>query len=219
MIGGNGENQKYGHNIGRCMDMRKVSAALSILLAAASFAAGVWGRDGAMIAMSSFAVLFSVLSAKYCSGTVYRCSLIMSATVLICTVIMVTAASYSTLVGGGAMSDNQWTAVCAAVQGAAAMPLIIMFYFTSAAVFGASYNWVLVSGLGWLVGMGIQVPKNVLVFAVQLADLEHGVVTNNSIVIIMLIDLAVFLAFSLVLYSVFRKNRYLITAKGLEVMH
>jgi hypothetical protein len=131
---------------------------------------------------------------------------------------MVTAASFGSLVDGGVMSRNDWVYVSAIIQGVATMPLVIMFYFTAAAVFKASYNWVLVSGLSWLVGVGLQVPKNVLIFTVQLKDLEQGIITNNGIVITVLVNLIMFIAFSVVLYFIFRKHLYIITEKGMGAM-
>ncbi|MDR2865996.1 MAG: hypothetical protein LBV13_01110 [Methanomassiliicoccaceae archaeon] len=199
------------------MDTWKTMGALSIFLAAASVAFGVWGRDGAMIGLSCFAVFFSILSFLRCSGTVHRYSVIMSATVLICTVLSISVASYSSLVDSGTMSMLQWAYISGAVQGAAVIPLIVMFFFTVAALFKASYNWVMMPGLGWLVGMGIQVPKNLSVFVFQLADIQSGIITNNGIVIIMLVGLMMFILFCVILRSVFKKNRYLITASGLAV--
>jgi hypothetical protein len=199
------------------MDKERALAALWIIVAAVSAAVGVWGRDGAMIALSSLAVLFSILSYVYCSSSVYRYSAIMSVTVLICTVIMVTVASYGTLVEDGTMSAHRWMLVCGLIHGTAIIPLIVVFFFTTAAAFNASYNWVIVPGLGWLVGMGMQIPKYILIYAVQYSELEQEIISNTVVVVVMLVNLIMFIAFSLILRSVFKKNRYLITANGLEV--
>jgi hypothetical protein len=155
--------------------------------------------------------------------------MIASATVLVCTIIMVTVASFESLVNGGVMSEYSWTFVSAIIRGIAAMPLIIAFFFATAAVFKASYNWVVVPGLGWLVGMGMQVPQLVMLFIVQVpgflmlffagqpATEEQEIIANATIVMGMLVNLVMFAVFSIVLRSVFKKNRYLINANGLEV--
>jgi hypothetical protein len=92
-----------------------------------------------------------------------------------------------------------------------------MFFFTAAALFNASYNWALLFGLSWMVGTGFQLPMCLSVFVVQISDLQHGIVTNNGLVVGMIIGLFISVVFSLVIRSVFEKNRYLITANGLTV--
>jgi len=131
---------------------------------------------------------------------------------------MVFFASYGTLVDGDVMSNYQWMFVSGVIQGAATIPVMIMFYFTTAAIFNASYNRILVPGLIWLVGMGMQVPKCIFIFVIQFTDLQQGIISNNTLVVTMLVNLVIFLVFSMIAYPVFKKNRYLITAKGLEVM-
>ncbi|MCL1810902.1 MAG: hypothetical protein FWG41_01585 [Methanomassiliicoccaceae archaeon] len=200
------------------MDGKRALAIFCIIIAAVSVAAGVWGRDGATIALSSLAVFFSILCFIYCSNTVYRYSAIMSITVLICTVLMVSVASYDSLVDGGVMSGHQWMCVCGIIHGAAIIPLIVMFFFSVAAIFNASFNWVVVPGLGWLVGMSMQLPKSALMLITQYSELEQEIISNTTLVVVMLVNLIMFIAFSLILRSVFKKNRYLITANGLEVM-
>lgn len=197
------------------MDSSKARAAAGIVFATLSVILGLWGHDGAMLALSCFAAAFSALSLLRCSDTVHRYSLIMSATVLACTVLMVTVASYDTLVSGNIMSDYWWIYISAAIQGAAAIPLIIMFFFTTAAVFKASYNWVLMPGIAWLVGMGMQVPKYLMVYVIQFRDLESGVISNTTLTLTMMLDLFIFAAFSLILRHTFKKNVYLVNENGL----
>ena len=200
------------------MGKERTLAALCVVIAAVSVAFGAWGRDGAMLALSSLAVLFSILTLVYCSSAVYRYSAIMAATVLICTILSISVASYGTLVDGGVASEYQWACVCGIIQGAAAIPLIIMFFFTVAAIFGAAFNRILVPWLGSLVGVGMQVPKCIFIFTVQFTDLEQGLLGNNALVIIMLVNLVMYIAFGLSIRPIFNKNRYLITKNGLEAM-
>jgi hypothetical protein len=199
------------------MDTRRSWFALSIFISTVSVAFGIWGRDGAMTALSMLAALFSVLSFVYCSPAARLYILIASATVLACTILMVTAASHDTLVNGGYVSDLGWIYIYAVIRGIAVIPLMIVFFFTTAAVFKASYNWAVVSGLGWLTGMGMQVPQFAMVLILQSSELESEIIVNATIVIGMLVNLVMFAAFSLILRSVFKKNRYLITPNGLEV--
>lgn len=198
------------------MDRERMLAALCVIISVISVAIAAWGRDGAMVALSSIAVLFSALSFVYCTETVYRYSAIMSVTVLACTIVLVSVNSYRGFVNGG-VTPEYWWLFCGIIQGIAMIPLIMMFYFTVAAMFNASYNWVIAPGLGWLIGMGMQVPKCILIFLVQYNDLVRGAISNNSLVLIMLVDLIIFIIFCVILRSVFKKNRYLITAKGLVV--
>jgi len=141
----------------------------------------------------------------------------MSLTVLVCTVILVSVNSYKNLVDGG-VTPGDWWLFCGIVQGIAVIPLIMMFYFTIAAMFSASYNWAIAPGLGWLIGMGMQVPKCILIFLIQFKDLERGAISNSTLILVMLVSMMVFVIFCLILRYVFKKNRYLITANGLVVM-
>jgi len=115
------------------------------------------------------------------------------------------------------VSDLEWIYVYAIIRGVAVIPIIIMFFFAVAAVFKASYNWATISGLGWLVGMGMQLPQFAMVLILQSAELESETIVNATIVIGMLVNMVMFAALSLILRFVFKKNRYLITANGLEV--
>ena len=199
------------------MDAKKSWAALSIIAAVVSLVVGAWGRDGAMIALSCFAVAFSIIALMRCSEKVFIYSLIMSATVLVSTILMVTIASYSSLVDGGVMTNYWWIYVSAAIHGTAMVPTIVMFFFTAAALFNASYNWVLMPGLFWMVGTGMQVPMYVAVYIVQYAELEAGIISNTTLVMTMFLNLILFFAVSMILRHIFKKNRYLVTAEGLKV--
>lgn len=199
------------------MDRSKTLGVISIFAAVLALIVGIWGMDGAMIALSCFAIFFSVMSTMRCSEKVQQYSVIMSVTMLICTILAVTVVSYGSLVKSEILSENQWSLVCGIVQGVAVIPMIPMFFFVAAAFFKASFNWVMMPGLGWLVGMGFQLPKNLSVRIFQLSDIMDGIMTNNGIVIIMFVGLIMFIAFSLILRSIFKKNQYLITADGLVV--
>jgi hypothetical protein len=188
---------------------------VSILLCALSVIFGIWEQDGFMIGLSVTAVLLAVLSFIYCSGSVQRYSVIMSLTVLICTALMVTAASYDSLVGGGAISELGWIFVVGIIHGVAVIPMILMFFFTVAAAFKASYNWVTVPGLGWLVGMGMILFPYVLILVFQRAELEV-MINNSTLVITAFVGMLMFIAFLMIIRSVFRKCRYLITDEGLK---
>jgi len=170
-----------------------------------------------MIALSGFAVVFSVITLMRCSEKVFLYSLIMSLTVLVSTILMVTVASYSTLVDGGVVTNYWWIYVSAAIHGAAMIPTIVMFFFTTAALFNASYNWVLMPGLFWMVGTGMQVPMYVMVYIVQFAELEAEIISNTTVVMTMFLNLIMFFVVSMILRHIFKKNRYLVTSEGLKV--
>jgi signal transduction histidine kinase len=92
-----------------------------------------------------------------------------------------------------------------------------MFFFTHAAMFGSSHNWVTVSGIGWLIGTGMQVPKNVMVYIMHYSELEQEIISNTTIVVVIMVNLIALIVFFFILGRVFKKNRYIITEKGLVV--
>ena len=94
--------------------------------------------------------------------------------------------------------------------------LMMLFFFMVAAKFKMSLNWVMISGLGWLVGMGLSVSKYVAVLILQNAEVEADMVMNSTIVIGMLVNLLMFIIFFFAMGRVFKNNRYLITSDGLE---
>ncbi|MCL2607992.1 MAG: hypothetical protein FWD92_05515 [Methanomassiliicoccaceae archaeon] len=198
--------------------MDRIWALMAVIISFFSLALGIWKQDGSMMALSATAILFSVASYIYCSNGVYVYALVMSVTVLICTALMVTVTSYDSLVATDTVSEHVWICLSAVIRGAAVIPMIIMFFFVVAAIFKASYNRVTAPILCWAVGMGILLPMYVTILFVQRADLNDGIIVNATLVIGMFIKLLMFIALSLILRSVLKKNNCLITDKGFEVM-
>jgi len=193
-----------------------------IVISLVSLALGVWKQDGMMMTMSAAAVFFSVLSFMYCSDRVHIYAFIMSVSVLICTALTVTVASHDSLVVSGTASTYTWIYITSIMRGIAVIPMIMMFFFVTAAVFKASYNWATASVMSWAIGMGLLLPMYVTVLFVQRADLydgmNDGIIANATLVIGMLVNLLIFITFSMILRSVMKKNKYLITENGLEEM-
>lgn len=190
-------------------------AIISVIIALFSVLVGIWNMESITLVASVMALLFSTVSMIYCSKSVDRFSLIMSVVVLTATVLMATLTSYDVLVRDGPLSRHAWIYVSAAVHVAAVIPLIPMFYFTVAAVLKASYNWVIISGFSWLLGMGMLAPGYAFIKILQRADVDNEIITNANLVIGMMVNLVVLLAFALVLLYVC-KRKYLITPNGLE---
>ncbi|MDR1954832.1 MAG: hypothetical protein LBP82_02635 [Candidatus Methanoplasma sp.] len=189
---------------------------VSILLAAISSAAGIWGDDGIMTGISLLALCLTIPAAKYCTGSASRYSLIAATVVLVCTILMVTAASLESLVDGGTVTRHGWIYVAGLIHGAAVIPLIILFYFTTAAAFNASYNWVFAPGFCIFMGLGMMIPAFTIVYWTQRAKMEADIIKSDDVIIGMAVELVMFVVFALFLLYIFRKHRYLITKNGLE---
>jgi len=198
------------------MNSGKVLFTLSAVLCASAVATGIWGRDGFTMALSSMALILVIAAFLHSSGSVQRYTIVMSVSTAISAALMVTVASHDSLVVSGAVSELMWILLSAVIRGAPVIPMIMVFFFSTAAAFKASYNWAVVSSLGWAVGMGMLLPPYALILFVQRAELDSGIIANATIVIAAFVNLIMFIALSLVLRSVFRKNGYLITEKGLE---
>lgn len=192
--------------------------AVSAFVAAASLIIGVWGGDGMMIGLSILAVCMLIVCILFRNSTMYRYSLVASAVLLISTILMVSAFSYGTLVEDNGMSKNGWLLLSGFIQGMAIIPLIMLFYFTIAAVYDIRFNWAIVSGFSWLIGVGMMVPGYVFVYVFEQAGIDAGTVTNSDIVIKMIISLIMVAVFAIFLCMYFKKNRYMLTADGIEVM-
>ena len=199
------------------MENGRAQVLLGISLATVSVVIGLIDKEGLTATFSIIALCLSIGCLRYCSESTYRFSLISSSVVLLCTVLMATLTSYESLVESGVMSRYTWIYVSAIVHTAAVVPLVVMVLFVTAGISGASYNWVVVAGFGWLIGMGIMTMGYTLVNLVQRPDVDAGILANANIVIGLMVSLLVFIAFSLVLRHAFLKNQWLITTNGLEV--
>jgi hypothetical protein len=197
----------------------RVMFAVSVSMAAVSFIIGVWKGNGMTVGISLTALIVLVPAMVYCPVSVSSYCTLAGLAVLACAVLTATAASETAMVISD-IPDDRWTyvLVSAAIYGAAMIPLIPVFLFTVAAVFDTSYNWVIVAGLGWLIGLGLTSPQYLMILVFQNAAVENGVILNTHIVTAMLVSLVMFIVFSVVFSRVMRTKRLLITSKGAEAM-
>jgi len=199
------------------MDRERMLFILSALIVAASLLAGIWKGEGMTVGVCIVALAVSVPAMMYAPPNAYKYSVIASVSVLVCAIFMITVIPENALVMGG-KTDLVWVYAAALITGAALIPQVIMFFFVVAAKFKASYNWVMVSGLGWLVGLGMTIPKCLMVLVFWYDDVQAGLLSNPATVIGLMINLIMFVIFFVTAGRVLRKNRYIITSKGLERM-
>ena len=190
---------------------------VSVIIAAASLAAAVWYGEGMTIGVSLVALLIAIPALFRCGPGAARISLVAASSALISAVLMILLFPSDAFVIG-IETDNNQVILSAVVHGMALIPQIVLLFFTMAAAFNMSLNWVMISGLGWMVGMGLSVSKYVAVLILQNAEVEADLVMNSTIVIGMLVNLVMFIIFFYALGRKFKKNRYLITSDGLEAM-
>ena len=190
-----------------------------VIFAAVSMAIGLWENNGTTIGISLTALILLIPSAKYCPDRVAVYCVIAGIAVIVCAVLTATVASEDALVNSDIPSER-WTyvLVSAVIYGAAMVPMILVFFFTVAAAFGSSYNWVTASSLGWLAGLGMTAPQYLMTLVFQNSEVQDEIILNTHIVTGMLVALVIFIVFSLFLSRILRKNRWLITANGLEAM-
>ena len=195
---------------------RALSVAI-VLISAMSLAIGLWGNLGVMTIVSAIALCFSIINAKYAPGC-FRLALIVSVVLIVCTILMTTVLSYDTLVREGTMSNETWIHMAGIIQAVAILPITFMSYFVIAAFSNASYNWAVVTGLTTFIGLGILSIGYAMTYVFYTLDLNKGPSENYYVFFGLMVAVLVLVIFSICLHHVFRKNRYLITSKGLEVM-
>jgi len=186
------------------------------ILSFISLIIGVWTLDGVMIIVSLLTFLFCVVIAKH--GNSHGFALITSVIVLICTIMMATVTSYEVMVDGGIVSKGSWTYVAAVMHAIPMIPLVLLTFYGTAAFSGASYNWVLVSGLGPFIGLGIQGMGYGLTYLFVIAELQIGPTENAYVLYGLMICMIVLIMFSLILKGKLKKGRLMITSNGMEAM-
>jgi hypothetical protein len=190
---------------------------MSMIIVAVSLLLGIWKGDGSTVGVCVVAMLIAVPAMIFCPRSVSVYSIIASLVLLACTVFMILFVPYEALIGTEA-PGSIWMYISAIILGIALIPQVLMFFFTVAAMFNASYNWAIVASLGWLVGVGMTVPKYLFVLALHYEDVHQDLMMNSTIVIPMLVNLIMFAAFFYAFGRKLRKDRLLITSDGLEAM-
>jgi len=199
------------------MDKDRIPFVLSIVIIAASLLAGIWKGEGMAVGVCLVALVVSVPAALYCSPNVSRYSIIASVSALLCAAFMITVVPKNALFMGGE-TDLVWIYTAALMTGAALIAQAVLFLFVVAARSGASYNWVMVFGLGWLISLGMTIPKTLMVLVLR-HDETHSVFVSNPVTVIgLMVNLIMFITFFAAAGLVLKRNRYIITRNGTEAM-
>ncbi|MCL2143090.1 MAG: hypothetical protein FWH44_02370 [Methanomassiliicoccaceae archaeon] len=188
---------------------------VSAILVAASLIAALWNGEGMTVGVCAVALFVSVFAAVYCAQSASKYAVTASLAVLLCTVLSILLIPNDAFIAGEA-TDHLWIYASAVILGIALIPQALLFFFVAAAMFKASYNWVMVSGLGWLVGTGMLIPKYLMVLVLQREEAELGMVINAAIVIGMMVNLIMFIVSFFFIGRALMKGRQVITSNGLE---
>lgn len=190
---------------------------IGIVLSAALLAAAIWKNDGMTVGTCVTALAVSVPVAIYCPRTVSNYSLLSSLVLVICTSLMLIAVPYDSMFQGY-VSSIGWACVSAFILGIALIFQTLFVFFFTAAAFKASYNWVLVSGLGWIIGLGLMLVRYITVLIFQNTEAEEGLLVNPILAFGMLVDLIMFIVAFVIIGRIMKKGRCLITSNGPEAM-
>ncbi|MDR0777888.1 MAG: hypothetical protein LBE48_00390 [Methanomassiliicoccaceae archaeon] len=200
------------------MERDRVPFLVCVTIAIAALAVGIWKEDMVAFGISLLAVTLSAFSAAYCDRRVFIYSLVACTVTLICVILMTTVASEVSMVEEGTVSRYKWRYVASIILVTAIVPLIMLFYFTIAAVFGAIYNWALVSAFCPFIGMGMTVPGYALIFFTQRSMIDRDLIQSGDVIMSLMIAILAFVIFAIIIGYVFMRKRYLISKNGLEVM-
>lgn len=199
------------------MDKGRGPFIVSTVIAAVSLLAAAWYGEGMTIGICLTALLVTVMAMLYCAPGTYMISLTAASVTFACTVLMMLMIPSDAVVTEPP-TEFKWTLISAVIQGAALITQTMLFMYAAAAMFRMSLNWVMISGIGWLVAMGLSVSRYLAVLAFQNEEVAAGMV-NASIVFGMLVHLIMFIIFFAVVGRVFKNGRLIITAAGSEAMH
>jgi len=203
--------------VSNAMDKDRIPFVIGVVLTAASLLAAVWYEEGMMIGISAVALWIAIPAMFCCPKSVSKYSLAASFVVLACTVLMGTVLSIDNAVNGGMMSRGAWAYATAIIECIAVIPLVILFLFTAASAFGASYNWALASGLSFFIGLGMMLAGHAVIFFAQRPKIDV-VVTKTDVVAELLMAMIIFAVLAVILSFILKRGRCLITKNGSERM-
>jgi len=190
---------------------------IGLAVVVSSLALSLWYGNGMSIGVCAISLLIAVPAVMYCDRSLRLCFVLSSGILLLCTVIMMLVIPIDAFARA---EDTDWSLVylTALMTGLALMPQMILFFFTFAAVFKASFNWAALMSIGWLVGAGMLLLKYLAVLWFQNEAADAGLMITATIVTEMLICILMFAALSMIVGHMFRKGRIIITSNGLERM-
>ncbi len=195
------------------MDTGRAVAVVSALLAIVSFVIAFWHYEGIMAVVSLFALVFGAVASKRCSLNMNKFILIAAFAALVCTVLSVTVLVQGDFSDADGNPSVLWFVLIGLVHSVPVVPLTFSAYPIIASVSGASYNWAIVRGLSPFIGMGMEVPGFVLEYMFEGAD--NWMTDNGYILYHFLMTAIVMIVFAYVASSVMRRNRLVVTERGL----
>lgn len=164
------------------------ATAFGVVMAFASALISVYRYEGVMLAVFLFAMVFGVIAVRRCSSD--TALLISSASLLS---LIVTLLSVTVLEPDNFLVDGDppiyWFVLVGLVHAFPVALLTFAVYSIFSAVYGASYNWVLVRGFSPFIAMGMEVPG--FVFEYMFKGVDDWMTDNGYILYHFLMTLIV----------------------------
>ena len=192
-----------------------VFGGIGAAFSAVSIALGLYYNDAMMVVLSLLALCYCIVSLKYGNAGLFVT--VASMIVMVCTILVTIVFSYDSMVTNGTMEKIDWSFIINIIQTVAVIPLTVLTFFIIAKVSEASYNWVMIGGFTPFIGLGIMGIGYALTYIFLLTELNDVLTDNVYILYGAAICLITHIVIALILGSIFKKRRYLITSNGLEV--
>lgn len=174
------------------------ATASGVVMALASAIISLFRCEGIMLAVSIFAIVFGIIAIRRCSAS--TAILISTASVVS---LIVTTLSVTVLEPEAFLMDGNppiyWFVLVGLTHAVPVALLTFAVFSIFSAVFGASYNWVLVRGLSPFIAMGMEVPGFVFEYMFKGVDTW---MTDNGYILYHFLMTAIFVAVLAYLVSV-----------------
>jgi len=190
---------------------------IGLLMTVMSLALSLWNGEGMLIGTCLLALIISVPVAVFCDRSVYKFYMAASCVLLLCTVITVAVIPADVFV----MADRtEWTLVYASalLSGISVAALMVVLFFVTAAAFKASYNWVILIGIGTLTATGMLMIRYLSALFFQKGPILADAMINSVLVVEMMLNIVVFAVLMTVIGFILKRGRLIITSGGLEAM-
>lgn len=185
-------------------------AAMGAILALISAFIALRRCEGVMLALAVFAIVFGFVAVRRCSPDTAKLISSASALLLVSTILSVTVLEPEHFMDGEDPSTF-WFVLIGFVHTIPLALLTLAVFSVLSAVFGASYNWVLVRGMGPFVAMGMEVPGFVLEYLFVGVD---SWMTDNGYILYHFLVTGVVVAILAYLVSDTMRSRSLVLSNG-----
>lgn len=188
----------------------EIATFVGVMLALASAVLSLLKCEGIMLAISVFAVAFGILAVSRCSSDTAMLITSASGLALIATVLSVTVLEPEGFMNGDDPSTS-WFVLIGLIHTIPLVLLVFAVLSVMSAMFGASYNWVLVRGLSPFVAMGMEVPGFVLEYIFMGVDTW---MTDNGYILYHFLVTGVVVAAMAYMLSVRMRRSGIVMARG-----